>query len=158
MTMIEVLPFSKNNINIRLISQDIQRLKWIGLMTYRSSSLKMPLLCSRPVWRSSNAYRTYTRARWKFLDLAYNRRKTRDKRPLGRDPDRCWCHCHTSVKHFFFVAAHGQHMGVLPLSPWWSHGLRPKMLYTSVEVTPTPVLVPTQRPWRLSRELFILPS
>ena len=25
-------------------------------------------------------------------------RETRDKRTLGRDPDRSWCHSHTSVK------------------------------------------------------------
>ena len=33
----------------------------------------------------------------KVLGLAYNRRKTRDKRPLGKDPDRSWCHRHTIV-------------------------------------------------------------
>ena len=27
--------------------------------------------------------------------LAYNRREIRDKRPLGRGPDRSWCHLHT---------------------------------------------------------------
>ena len=26
--------------------------------------------------------------------------ETRDKRPLGRDPDRSWCHLHTSLKLF----------------------------------------------------------
>ena len=31
----------------------------------------------------------------KSSSLAYNRRETRDKRPL--DPDRSWCHLHTSV-------------------------------------------------------------
>ena len=34
----------------------------------------------------------------KSSSLAYNRRETRDKRPLGRDPDRSWCHLHTNVK------------------------------------------------------------
>jgi hypothetical protein len=32
--------------------------------------------------------------------LAYNRRDTRDKGPLGRDPDRSWCKLHTRVKLF----------------------------------------------------------
>ena len=32
---------------------------------------------------------------------AYNQRETGEKRPLGRDPDRSWCHLHTSVKHFW---------------------------------------------------------
>ena len=26
-------------------------------------------------------------------------RETLDKRPLGRDPDRSWCHLHTTVNH-----------------------------------------------------------
>jgi hypothetical protein len=34
----------------------------------------------------------------KVLGLAYNRCETRDKRPLGKDPDRSWCHRHTPVK------------------------------------------------------------
>ena len=32
--------------------------------------------------------------------LAYNRRETRDKRPLGRDLDRSWCHRRTMIKLF----------------------------------------------------------
>ena len=58
----------------------------------------------------------------KVLDLAYNRRETQDKRPLGRNPDTSWCHHHTSVKLFFGRSPwlHGhrrQHTNVLPLSP-----------------------------------------
>ena len=56
------------------------------------------------------------RARGKVLDLAYNRRETWDKQSLGRDPDPR------------------------------IHGLRPKKLYTSMEVTPAPVWALTQRP------------
>ena len=37
-------------------------------------------------------------ARWKVLGLAYNRNETRDKWPLGREPDWGWCHLHTNVK------------------------------------------------------------
>ena len=54
--------------------------------------------------------------------LAYNRRETRDKRPLGRDQERSWCHLHRSV---------------LPLRLW---------IHISVKVTPAPVRVPIQRP------------
>ena len=39
-----------------------------------------------------------TRARWKVLDLTYNWIETRNKRPLVRDPDRSWRHCHTSIQ------------------------------------------------------------
>ena len=45
----------------------------------------------------------------KCCNLAYNRHETREKRLLGRDQDRSWCHLHTSVK--LFVAAHGS-MGI----------------------------------------------
>ena len=37
----------------------------------------------------------------KSCSLAYNRRETRDKRPLGRVPDRGWCHLHIGVKLFW---------------------------------------------------------
>ena len=38
-----------------------------------------------------------TWARWKLLGQAFNRRETRDKRLLGRDLDRSWCHLHNSI-------------------------------------------------------------
>ena len=37
-------------------------------------------------------------ARLKVLGLTYNRRETRDKLCLGKDPDMSWCHSHTPVK------------------------------------------------------------
>ena len=74
-------------------------------------------------------------ATWKVLGLAYNRRETREKRLLDRDPDRSWFHHHTSVK---LLRSH-------PMVSWisaailicyrqcpWSHGLQPKKLYTSM--------------------------
>ena len=74
--------------------------------------------------------------------LAYNQHET-----LGRDPDRSWCHIHTSTKLFWLrpmaPAAAQQHTSVLPLS-LWIHGLRSRKLYTSVAVTPAPIRVPTQ--------------
>jgi hypothetical protein len=63
----------------------------------------------------------------KSSSLAYNRRETRDKRPLGRDSDRSWCHLHTSVNCF------GRSSWIHELSGstfvcchrcLWSHGLR----------------------------------
>ena len=79
--------------------------------------------------------------------LAYNRRETRDKWPLGRHPDRSWCHLHTILKLFWFAVRDSMDFGVLVFCRRfpWSHGLRPKKLYTSVEVTPALVRVPTQR-------------
>ena len=52
----------------------------------------------------------YTRASWKVLGLAYNQSETWDKQSLGRDPDRSWCHRHTSVKLFWSQ----------PMAPWTS--------------------------------------
>ena len=37
----------------------------------------------------------------KSFSLAYNRRETREKRPLAKDPDTSWCHLHTSVQLFW---------------------------------------------------------
>ena len=41
-----------------------------------------------------------TRVVWKVSNLPYNRRETRDKRLLDREPDRSRCHLHTSIKLF----------------------------------------------------------
>ena len=86
--------------------------------------------------------------------------ETRDKRPLGRESDRSWCHRNTTstIKLFWsqlmspWVSAASYEQGekfstfVCCRRCLWSHGLRPKKLYTSVEVIPAPVRVPTQRP------------
>ena len=77
--------------------------------------------------------RRYTCARWKVSQP--NLRETRDKRWLGRDQDRSWCHRHTSVKAFL-VAAHGS-------MDWHTR---------SVAVTPAPLWVPTQ--WLLVPSLM----
>ena len=47
-------------------------------------------------------------------------RETRDKRSLGRDPDRSWCHRHTSVK-----VSWSQSMG--PWSEWQHTRMLPPM-------------------------------
>ena len=68
-------------------------------------------------------------------------RETRDKQPLGRDRDRSWYH-RASVKFSWSQ----------PMDPWTERQhtrMLPSMsleLYSSVEVTPAPVRVPTQRP------------
>ena len=79
------------------------------------------------------------RARWKVFCLAYNRRETQDKRQLGRDPDRSWCHHHSMINLSW----------VQPMPSWttgsilifcrrgpWNNGLWPKKVYTSVVVNP----------------------
>ena len=50
----------------------------------------------------------FTRVVWKVSNLVYNQRETRDKRLLGRDPDRSQCHRHTSLKLFWSR----------PMAPW----------------------------------------
>ena len=78
----------------------------------------------------------------KSSSLAYNRRETRDKRPLGRDRELV---SSTHKCKAFLVAGrspwiHGhrrQHTSVLPLTPW-IHGLRPatkKALHLCVDDT-----------------------
>ena len=53
---------------------------------------------------------TSTRVVWQVSNLAYNRRETREKRLLGRDPDRSQCHLHNSLKLFWSR----------PMAPWTS--------------------------------------
>ena len=59
----------------------------------------------------SSPHLTYIQ-RWKVFVLAYNRRGTLDKRPLGRDPDMSWRHRHTTsmIKLFWSEA----------MAPWAS--------------------------------------
>ena len=89
------------------------------------------------------------RGQGEMFYLAWNRRETRDNRPLGKDPDRSWCHFHTSLKLFWsrpMAPGHRpQHTSTLPLSPW-IHGQRSRKLHRSVAVTPAPIRVLTQRP------------
>ena len=68
------------------------------------------------------------RARWKVLGLAYNRRGTRDKRSLGRDTDRSWCHRHTTniIKLFWSQS----------LAPWASAAANWQMKSSSPSTQP----------------------
>ena len=66
-----------------------------------------------------------TKIRWKVLDLAYNRRQTRDKRPLSMDSNRSWCHLYSSVilswSQSMDLWNERQHTRMLPLmfmEPW----------------------------------------
>ena len=74
-----------------------------------------------------------TRARWKVKSFRFSVRKTRDKRPLGRDPDWNWSRRHTTtmIKIFWLqpmapwasAAALGQGKSSRPsLQPTWSSG------------------------------------
>ena len=84
-------------------------------------------------------------ALWVF---PFNLRKTRDQRPLGRDPDKSWCHGHITVKLFWsqsmalwtLVAAY-EHAAANPhgtmgcdqksfiiLVMWWGHQLLSRSL------------------------------
>ena len=97
---------------------------------------------------------TYAQKKYIYKDkvksssLAYKQCETRDKRLLGRNPDRSWCHFYTSVKLFWSQ----------PMSPWTSvaayecsatQSMDPwavtKKVYTSVVVAPAPVRVPNQQ-------------
>ena len=82
-----------------------------------SSSFTIFLFFFPPVW--------YMRARWKVFGLAYNRHNTQDKRLLGRDLDRSWCHRYTSVKlswsHPMDPWTEWQHTHMLPPMSWVSH-------------------------------------
>ena len=83
---------------------------------------------------------------WKVSDLDYNWCETLNKRLLGRNLNRSWCHLHTSFFSGRSPWLHGhqsQHTSVLPLSPW-IHGLRSRKLHRSVAVTLAPVQVLTQ--------------
>ena len=61
----------------------------------------------------------------KSSSLAYNKRETRDKQPLGRDPDRSWCHHRTSVNLFWSQLMDPCTSSVLPLISM-ERGLRPR--------------------------------
>ena len=45
-------------------------------------------------------------------------RETQDKQPLGRDPKRSWCHCHTSVKLFWSQPMDCDQKGFPPMWQW----------------------------------------
>ena len=127
--------------------QELDIIQRYGGISLRSWIIYNPVcLLSSSNSSHGSAKNSNTRATWKVLGLAYNRRETRDKWPLGwYAADKSWCHYHTKVKLSWLQ----------PMTTWserqhtnvpWSHGLRPKKLYTSVEVIPAPVRVPTQWP------------
>ena len=80
----------KNSIEI------VMGISWLSVVSY---NIPLHELASNDT--SMNLYEYCIPARWKVLDLVYSRRESRDKRPLSRDPDRTWCHRHTSVKRFW---------------------------------------------------------
>ena len=113
-------------------------------------------------WRAWCLKMYNTRARWKVLGLLYNRCEIRDKRLLGRFPDRSWCHRLTSVKLFcsqsiapcpeFHVGCRlGRELFPFPtyllsMEP----GAAVKSPLVSMAVPSAPVRIPSQRPLGLS--------
>ena len=72
---------------------------------------------------------------------------------MGRDADRSWCLLQTSVKLFgrcTWIHGLSGHILVYCSRCPRSHGLRPKKLYTGVQVTPAPVQISIQQPLVLS--------
>ena len=98
------------------------------------------------------------RVRWKFLDMAYNQRESRDKRSLGRNPDRSWCYRHTSVKFSWSQ----------PIDPWTSAqpwaATKKALHWCDCDTSSCPGSYPTAAcpefhvAYRLGRELFRPPS
>ena len=82
-------PILRETLDQRSLSRDPDR-NWCHRHT--TSMIKLFLV----TW--FHGHRRQHTAKVKALGLAYNRRETRDKWPLGRDPDRSWCHSHISVK------------------------------------------------------------
>jgi hypothetical protein len=127
-----------NSKEVKLILRLCQEDKILILSFQHSHSINLR------EFTTSSPPNIYTRARWKVLGQAYNQHETREKWLLSRDPDRSWCHHHTT-KSF------------LGSSPWTWAPLQTKKLYA-------PFQVPTQRPLvpefriscRLGQELFTL--
>ena len=71
------------------------RVVWIGNQRGTGVTSMINLFWSHPMGIGGSI-----RAKWKVLGLAYNWCETRDKRPLGKDLDRSWCHRHTNWKIF----------------------------------------------------------
>ena len=136
------------------LDRDLDR-SWCHCHT--SSMIKLSWL--QPTASTDN--RQNTRARWKVLELAYNWCETQDMQPLGRDPDRSWCHRHNSIKLFWSQA----------MAPWTSAaayeyvhgamGCQKKNLYSSVAVpsahVPLGRLSKFHISCRLGHEIFTLP-
>ena len=96
-------------------------------------------------------YNALYKGKVKSSSLVYNQRETWNKRPLGRDPDRSWCHLHIGVKLFWSqpmapwtLAAAYACTATQSMDPWTA---TKRSYHThSVAVTPAHVRVPTQWP------------
>ena len=62
-------------------------------------------------WPLLHLWQYIYKGKVKSSSLAYNRRETLGNRSLSRDPDRSWCHLHTSVKHTRMVP-------LMSMEPW----------------------------------------
>ena len=90
----------------RVFGTDINPEKWTPFLAV--ISWRMQTTVRSWCWSVLAGYSltSFFEGKVKSSSLAYNRRKTREKRPLGRVPDRSWYDLHTSVK-LFLVASHG---------------------------------------------------
>jgi len=105
---------------------------------------------------------------WKLSNLAYNRRETREKRLLGRDPDRSLCHLHTSLKCFWSQSvppwtstAAYECAAAQSMDPWGAtqKALQERSGDTSSCPAPYPTVACLEFHFgcRLGRELFTVP-
>ena len=113
-----------------------------------SETLKLPTTRKKG-YGSSDKKVEYERM-GKSSSLAYNRRETRDKRPLGRDTDRSWCHLRTSVKVFWSQsmvswtsAAVNECAVAQSMDPWAAN--KKAVHQCSGYTSSAPVRVPSQR-------------
>ena len=132
---------------------------------HRHATSVIKFSCSQPIalWASAASY-----GQGEKFSAVYNPGETRDKRPLGRDPDRSWRHRHSSVKlpwsQYMDPLSERQHTRMLP-PMFMKPCATTKKLYTSGAVTPPRLRsLPDERLSRVSSllwarlELFTLPS
>ena len=87
----------------------------------------------RPLWQEMVYFSNYYEGKVKSSRPSL--RDTRDKRPLGRDPDRSWCHCYVSAKLSWSQAMHPwterqhTHMLLLMSMDPWAETKKPLHLY-----------------------------
>ena len=115
--------------------QHVSEFKWSWMICLWQASLSYHDISACTGYAAMTVI--HTRVVWKVSDLAYNLRETQDKRPLGKDPDRSWCHRHTPVKlsgsqHMdpWTERLHTRMLPSMPLESWAAN----KQLYTSVAV------------------------
>ena len=85
--------------NSNFVNSHLRRTRQHSLI-YQKTGLKLSYI----------QYKIYVQ--WKVESSRPNLRETRDKRPLSRDPDRSWCHRHTTSMIKLYWSQ--------PMAPWAS--------------------------------------